>query len=311
MPRIFSKQISVHQYFRVSAITAVAQTHKPSPNSSWSTRSLNVKDHHGCTALSLTLESGMDDVVTAFMVCSPTSEQLALREWKTADEETYYVDLRGDEDMVDLYIQHLSEQHTAEDLFNLLRTNVTIVSHKLLTDPSGLCTGVGFVRFMSQQDGEAAILALDGMCTSEIFPTDRPISVHVTVADVVLNLATVNRRVATVKPHMATFNCYRQCVDNSPRTVNRHPTVSRKRPTVRSLSSRMTKHQSSRITGKQTTVKQPNNRVTASRADMVSNSSRIKKYIPGFDLHTVIGHCMLIKYTLSIKKKKKKKKKKK
>eukprot|EP01083_Nonionella_stella_P002143 6176_1 len=281
MPRIFSKQISVHQYFRVSAITAVAQTHKPSPNSSWSTRSLNVKDHHGCTALSLTLESGMDDVVTAFM------------------------------DMVDLYIQHLSEQHTAEDLFNLLRTNVTIVSHKLLTDPSGLCTGVGFVRFMSQQDGEAAILALDGMCTSEIFPTDRPISVHVTVADVVLNLATVNRRVATVKPHMATFNCYRQCVDNSPRTVNRHPTVSRKRPTVRSLSSRMTKHQSSRITGKQTTVKQPNNRVTASRADMVSNSSRIKKYIPGFDLHTVIGHCMLIKYTLSIKKKKKKKKKKK
>eukprot|EP01083_Nonionella_stella_P002142 6173_1 len=62
--------------------------------------SLNVKDRHGCTALSLALESGMDDVVTAFMVRSPASEQLALRERKASGEETYYVDLRGDESVL-------------------------------------------------------------------------------------------------------------------------------------------------------------------------------------------------------------------
>eukprot|EP01083_Nonionella_stella_P069347 184812_1 len=100
---------------------------------------------------------------------------------KVIDESTLTVRIAMNKskskDMVNLYIQHLPEQYTAEDLFNLFRTYGTIVSHKILTDPSGLCTGVGFVRFMSQPEGEAAILALDGTCPSEIFPADRPISV--------------------------------------------------------------------------------------------------------------------------------------
>ena len=71
-----------------------------------------------------------------------------------------------------LYVAYLPNTFTQSDLESYFVCHGKIITSKILTDTSGLCKGVGFVRFDKHSEAEAAINALNGKllpgCTQPI-----------------------------------------------------------------------------------------------------------------------------------------------
>ncbi|KAL5486691.1 hypothetical protein EMCRGX_G019205 [Ephydatia muelleri] len=66
-----------------------------------------------------------------------------------------------------LYVAYLPKSYNQTDLENLFRPFGTIITSKILAEPSGVSRGVGFVRFDQHAEAETAISTLNG----KVLPT--------------------------------------------------------------------------------------------------------------------------------------------
>ena len=66
-----------------------------------------------------------------------------------------------------LYVAYLPKSYNQSDLENLFRPFGTIITSKILAEPSGVSRGVGFVRFDQHAEAETAISTLNG----KVLPT--------------------------------------------------------------------------------------------------------------------------------------------
>eukprot|EP01083_Nonionella_stella_P058977 154386_1 len=73
---------------------------------------------------------------------------------------------------INLYVKNLPPTMTTERLRDLFKPFGTVTSHTIMKDENGVCTGVGFVRFLKEEQGRAAVSDLNGQRPGTDFTTE-------------------------------------------------------------------------------------------------------------------------------------------
>eukprot|EP01083_Nonionella_stella_P041732 113045_1 len=94
---------------------------------------------------------------------------LAVRVANTGPSKTSGAGAAETGDQMNLYVKNLPTQYTQGDLFDLFSPYGKIASHKIMVDDAGVCSGVGFVRYMTREEGQAAVDSLHGTRPSDLF----------------------------------------------------------------------------------------------------------------------------------------------